>query len=131
MAKQDPIKSTLSDQEKSELGSKSMKDIGKSIGSDPDEWDIKNIQAWLDFYEKAYPGRIAAMKKDIEVELALSGRTKDYGEISKDSEMRLSMWLPAGLEEIFEIAYPSFWTNKEHLAWFLRHFPQFRGAPKH
>lgn len=113
------------------LAKLNAKGKGKDIQGDPDEWDYKNIQAWLALYEKAYPGRIRKMSDDIKVELALSGRTKDFGEIDANSELRLSMWLPADLQEIMEAAYPTFWTNKKHLAWFLNHFPVFKSAPKH
>jgi hypothetical protein len=117
--------------EASEIKGLSRKQLGEAQGGDPDEWDIKNIQAWIDLYEKAYPGQIRKVQQDMAVELALSGRTKDYGEISNQSETRLVMTMPGNLQEVLQRAYPSVWTNPKHLAWFLRHFPQFKAAPKY
>ena len=123
-----PGKLTVSEDE---IAGKNRKQLGQEIQGDPDEWDRKNIQNFIDLFERAFPGQIAKLKSDYAVELALSGRTKDFSEISKASEMRLSMWLPGGLQEVLEQAYPSIWTNKKHLSWFLKEFPQFKGAPRH
>lgn len=114
-----------------EIAGKNRKQLGNEVRGEPDEWDRKNIQNFINLFEKAWPGQIAKLKSEYDVELALSGRTKDYSEISKDSEMRLSMWLPGGLQDVLEQAYPSFWTNKKHLAWFLSNWPIFKGSPKH
>lgn len=105
----------------------SKKEIGKNIGGNPDATDEKWIHIWIDMYEKAYPGKIGRMAKDVAVEIALTPVNK-HVEISKDSEMRRAFWLPEDLQQVLEASYPSFWTNKKHAEWFCRKFPQFAFA---
>lgn len=116
--------------EAADRGKLSIKEQGQQIGGNPDEWDYKNIKQLIDSYEQAYPGRLKKMKEDVVVEAALSGRTKDYGEISKDSEMRVAFWLPEDLQMVIERGYPSIWTNKKHATWFIKKFPIFMRAEK-
>lgn len=131
MGKKLGIKANIgSSSEANTLAKKGKKELGKDITDMPDAWDVKNIQTLIDTYEKAYPGRLGRMAQDYKVELALSGRSKDYGLISKDSDMRTAFWLPEDLQQVIEAAYPSLWTNKRHLAWFVKNFPIFRTAPK-
>lgn len=115
--------------EESKLGKMSVKEKGKAIGGTPDEWDKKNIQDLIDSYDKAYPGRLKAMKSDVDVETALSGRTV-HGEISKESELRVGFWLPEDLQMVMEQGYPSLWTNKKHAQWFMNNFKIFRRSEK-
>lgn len=109
-----------------EIGKRSQKEIGKDIGSVPDEWDYKNLKVLIESYEKAYPGILRKLESDAKVELALSTRDNTYSVFNKESEGRKMMWLPQELQEVLEAAYPSLWTNKDHLHWFLKRFPQFR-----
>lgn len=110
--------------EADKLKKMSRKEIGKAQGGNPDSTDEKWITTWIDMYEKAYPGRIRRMSNDVATEVALSDINK-FAEVSKDSGMRRSFWLPADLQEVLEASYPSFWTNPKHAAWFCRKFPQF------
>lgn len=105
----------------------SRKEIGKGIGSNPDDWDYRNIATLVEIYDKAHPGRIKRMKSDYDVEYALSARGA-HGVVASQSDTRLAMWLPGDLQEVLERGYPSIWTNKKHLRWFLRKFPQFRAT---
>jgi hypothetical protein len=105
----------------------SRKEQGKAIGGNPDETDFNHITIWIDMFEKAYPGVVLKMFNDVKVQLALSDTNK-WVELSKDSEFRRLFWLPYPLQEIFERAYPSFWTNKKHAEWFCKKFPQFAFA---
>jgi len=106
-----------------------VKEKAKAIGGNPDEWDYKNLKTIIDLYDKAYPGRLKAMKTDVDVENALSGRDK-FGLLSKDSDFRASMWMPADLQVVIEKGYPTLWTNNKHIAWFLKRFPIFKRSEK-
>lgn len=119
-----------SSDEASKLKKLSKKEIGKNIGGDPDDWDYNNIKVLMDSYEKAYPGRLQRMSNDYRLEYALSGRDK-YGIVSGDADRRLVMWMPADLEQVVSASYPSLWTNKKHMAWFIRRFPIFAAADKY
>lgn len=119
-----------SSSESTQMSKKSRKEIGKEIGGNPDEWDQKNLQRLIDTYEKAFPGRLKRMKEDERVEAALSNRTKDFGVISKESDLRVAFWMPEDLQEVIERGYPSLWTNKKHIAWFLKRFPLFKRSEK-
>lgn len=114
----------ISSSEDTKFAKLSNKERGKNIGGDPDQWDVDNIQQFLDIYEAAHPGHIRRMMEDVKVEIALSGINK-YAEVSKDSGMRKAFWLPDNFAAILEVGYPSIWTNPKHTRWFIRHFPQF------
>lgn len=116
--------------EEASLGKLSIKEKGQQVGGNPDEWDYKNLVMLIESYEQAYPGRLKKMKEDVVMEARLSGRTKDYGVISEESEMRVAFWLPEDLQMVIEKGYPSFWTNKKHAAWFIKKFPLFMRADK-
>jgi hypothetical protein len=120
----------LSSSKDTDISKLSKKEMGKAVSGNPDAWDKKNIESLIDSYEMAYPGRLRRMKEDVDVELALSGRTDKFGEISKLSEFRSTMWLPADLQEVLERSYPSLWTNKDHQVWFLQNWPIFKRAEK-
>jgi len=102
----------------------SRKEQGKAIGSNPDEIDEKWINIWVDMYNKAYPGRLKKMARDVRNEIIASDITK-HAELSKDSALRKGFWLPQDLCDVLEKAYPSFWTNQQHADWFCRKFPIF------
>jgi hypothetical protein len=129
MAKQG-LKSNLSSADEANHQKVSLKEVGQNIGGNPDKWDYENLKKLIDTYDKAFPGRLKKMKEDVMIEAALSGRTKDYGVISKDSDMRVGFWLPEDLQQVIERGYPSFWTNKKHAAWFIKKFPLFMRAEK-
>ena len=114
----------ISSAEDVKLSKMSKKERGKSIGSDPDDWDKNNIQQFIDMFEAYKPGLLRRMRQDVEVQMALSNIDK-YATISKDSDMRRAFWLPDELSAVLEIGYPSFWTNPKHARWFIRHFPHF------
>lgn len=118
-----------SSDEASRLSKLSRKEQGKQIRDNPDEWDVKNIQVLIGSYEKAYPGRLKRMYHDMKIEYAASGRD-EYGVVAGQSDSRLAMWMPEDLQEALERVYPSIWTNKKHLIWFLKNFPTFRAAEK-
>ena len=131
MAKKKALQSNAaSSGEETAMGKKSLKEQGKDIGGDPDEWDRKNLEMIIEIYRKAFPGRLESMANDVKVEAALSGRTKDFGEISKDSELRVGFWLPEDLQAVIERGYPSLWTNKKHAQWFMNNFKEFRRSEK-
>ena len=118
-----------SSSESSQMAKKSRKEQGRAIRGNPDAWDFKNITVLVDSYEKAYPGRIKRMSTDARTEYALSGRNK-FGVVAGQSDTRLMMWMPGDLMEALERVYPSIWTNKKHLIWFLKNFPTFRAVEK-
>jgi len=84
----------------------SKKEMGRAIGGNPDSTDRKNIRIWLDMYNKAYPGRLDRMVKDVVLEVEQSDMNK-HAELSADSALRKAFWLPNDLQEVFERAYPS------------------------
>lgn len=121
------IQSNLSSGELSKFGKMSKKELGKSIGGNPDATDEGWIKTWVELYEKAFPGQIRRMSNDVATEIALSNVDK-HAVVNKDSGMRKAFWLPENLQEVLEAAYPSFWTNPKHAQWFCDHFPQFAFA---
>lgn len=122
-------RSLLNDADQKALLGKSKKEIGKSITGMPDEFDEKNIKSLIDSYELAHQGRLKRMATDYAIERSLSTRDK-YGTVSKDSESRFVMWMPADLQQVLQKGYPSIWTNERHLHWFLKRFPVFRASEK-
>lgn len=119
-----------SDSDISQLKKLSKKELGKNTNGNPDEWDYKNLKVLIDSYNKAYPGRLKKMAEDYRTEYRLSGRN-EFGVVSKDSDMRFAMWMPADLQGVIEAAYPSFWVNKKHMAWFISKFPIFGASDKY
>jgi hypothetical protein len=126
----DPFQSTAgSSGEETRLGKLSLKEKAKMQGGNPDEWDFKNLQTIIDLYNKAFPGRLNSMKNGVLTENAIGG-DNEYGELSKDSGFRKTMWMPADLQQVIEAGYPSIWTNQKHLTWFLKRFPIFKRSKK-
>ncbi len=113
----------------SKLAKKSQKELGDSIASMPDDWDVRNIEQAIGRFEYENPRLIGKLFTDLEVELALSGISKTGG---LGPDYRKGFWLPSkakrrgfDLQRWMEQAYPSFWRNPKHASWFMRKFPQF------
>lgn len=105
----------------------SRKEQGKQIGENPDETDYRNMCTFIGWHEQAHPGVVKKMRKQVEIEMRLSGLNK-HAELSSDSEFRKGFWLPETLQALWEKAYPSLFTNKKHAEWFCDKFPIFSFA---
>lgn len=109
-----------------------MKRIGKRVaeaerkdlkGLLMSEWDRKNLQFLINFYEKAYPGLIAyhAAQARKEVEPILKQKT------AKQSELNLSKRMSMPKDLLIEIkrGYPNIISDKGQFEQFLKWFPVF------
>lgn len=97
----------------------------------PDQTDIENINTIMRNHEKARPGEIAAFvaqaKKDRgDYDVSASGIITG----SRDKSGRKTMTMPIALMRMIEESYPLMFLNKEHLAWFKKHFPMFLTGAK-
>ncbi len=99
----------------------------------PDDADINNIKVILRNYELARPGEIKVFVKAAKAEQ--KELNNDFGSNAKSAaniggDYRKAVTMPIGLFRIIEEAYPLMFTNKTHLHWFMRKFPQFCVARK-
>lgn len=99
------------------------KNIGKTGAKEvigmPDDWDKRNIQNLIKNYHRKYPSNIpTAIKHGRE----LSGY--DTRAKLKDNVVlgRHVLELPADLANEIELAYPTMFRDKDHLAWFKKNF---------
>lgn len=121
--------SKLSAKDESYFKDKAMKHRSVAVSGQPDDTDINNINFILAQYEKAHPGRLRRMHKDFTVSKALKERLpKPIVKGISSDEMTMAFWMPQDLQEVFEKYFPTLWTNKQHLEWFLRHYPVFKSG---
>jgi hypothetical protein len=116
--------SKLSDSDEAALAKLSRKKRVEAVDGKPDQSDIDNLTALFSTYDKYTGGLLTRMIKDNQVERSLNNRA--IAEQSVDTAESLSFFLPKDLQEEVEKYWPTLWTNKEHLRWFLKNFPQLR-----
>jgi hypothetical protein len=100
----------------------------------PDAFDKKNIQSLIRAYEATFPGKIKHIvdeERREEHEQGHGGTFDPYLMKNKASEMRKVIVMPAELVQELKTGYPTIFTDKNHFAWFVRNFPQFRVADKY
>lgn len=104
-----------------------MKTRAVAVSGKPDQTDVDNINFILARYEEAHPGRLRRMQKDHSVSKALKEKLpKPKVKGVAFDEMTMAFWMPQDLQEIFEKYFPSIWTDKRHMEWFLRKYPVFK-----
>jgi len=117
--------SVLSDSDEAALQKLSRKERVKAVYGKPDQSDIDNINELIRLYESSHPGMIKRMKSDYDIQNA----TKEYSPKPRgisSQELKMAFWMPRDLQEFMEIYYPTIWTEKAHLEWFLKHYPIFK-----
>lgn len=126
MVKKNPVNLNASSALDTEFAKMSVKERGKNmaLGGMPDDWDEKNIARELQKFEARNPGLIKRMAAQVAKEVQMTAISKD-AVIAKQTDLQRAFWLPAGLQEWMELAYPTFWHNKKHITWFCRHFEVF------
>lgn len=109
------------------------KGMAKASGL-PDDLDIENINVILRNYELARPGEIklyVKLAKDEQKNLKNdTGSNASAFTESAKTQFRRAVTMPIGLFRQIEEAYPLMFSNKEHLHWFMRKYPQFTVARK-
>lgn len=116
--------SILSDADEASLKGLSNKKRAVAVDGKPDQTDIDNLTILFETYNKAQGGRLMRMMKQNAVERSLNNIAITEKPI--DTAAQLSFWMPKDLQEVVEEYWPTIWTNKAHLRWFLGHFPGFR-----
>lgn len=116
--------SVLSDADEALLAKKSKKERAIAVTGQPDATDFNNLVALFEMYDKTTGGLLRRMIKQNKVERALNNRTTVEAPI--DSAENLSFFMPKDLQEYVEKYWPTLWTNKDHLRWFLKKFPELR-----
>lgn len=109
------------------------KGMAKASGL-PDDLDIENINVILRNYELARPGEIKAYVDVVKEEQKNlkndSGSNANAFTESAKVQFRRAVTMPIGLFRQIEESYPLMFSNKEHLHWFMRKYPQFTVARK-
>lgn len=116
--------SKLSDSDEAALAKLSKKERTLAVSGQPDQEDVDNLTILFRTYDHATGGRLTKMIKQNAVEKALNNR--NLTEKSAKTAETLSFFMPRDLQEEMEKYWPSIWSNKEHLRWFLSRFPEFR-----
>lgn len=118
------------------------KDAGwKNVIGMPDAWDKKNLQTCINNFMKekfTMPnGTIMTGQQWAAAELADSKKQNQaedtfnpFGTKIKDSELRIGAAIPNVLWQRLSDTAPTLFTDKDHFAWFIKNFPQFRVASK-
>lgn len=119
--------SVLSDNDEAALAKLGKKHRADAVTGQPDQSDIDNLTELFRLYEQANPGKLAKMKQDYDTQVSLSEKVKSPAVKGVNShELTFSFWMPRDLQEFVEQYYPTLWTNKTHMEWFLKRFPIFR-----
>lgn len=126
MVKKNPVNLNPSSLADVTLAKLSVKERGKAManGEMPDDWDFENITNALRKFEHLHPGLIDRIGADVDREVRASGITK-HAMLSNDSAFQKGFWLPVGMMDWMEMAYPTFWANERHARWFMRKFSIF------
>lgn len=120
--------SKLSSSDEQALSKLSAKKRSLAVDGQPDRSDIANLNRLFSEYNKAHPGRLERMRKDYATQKALKERTpKPVVKGINSNEMSIAFWMPADLQSIVEKYWPTLWTDKSHMEWFLRNYPGFAG----
>lgn len=120
--------------ESSKLGSdeeyfvgKSLKERAAAVQGEPDQTDIDNLNRLFSEYNRAHPGRLERMRKDAEMSRSIKERLpKPIVKGIDSNDLKPQAWFPGDLQEVLEKYWPSLWTNKAHMEWFLKHYPGFK-----
>lgn len=107
--------------------------MGTSVGL-PDESDIENIRRAIKQYELAKPGEIKRLIRQTKADQKLqnnefASNAKSHTQTAK-VQFRKSLTLPIGLYRMIDESYPLMFTDKRHLHWFMRKFPEFNVAKR-
>lgn len=119
-----PRLSKLSDQDEAALGKLSRKERSKAVIGKPDNTDRDNLVRLFETYDAYTDNRLRKFLETVRVERVANGRNEK--EKSVDTAENLAFAMPKDLQEEVEKYWPTIWTNKEHLRWFLKTFPMFR-----
>lgn len=107
--------------------------MATSVGL-PDGSDVENINNAIKQYEVARPGElnrfIRQAKRDGELAANEYASNMKFGESKDKAYFRQSLTMPIGLYRMIDEAYPLMFTDKRHLHWFMKNFPQFNVAKK-
>lgn len=118
------------------------KDVGwKDVIGMPDAWDKKNLQTCINNFKtekfKLANGQVITGKQWIEAEVAdakAQHQTDDvfnqFGVKIKDSELRIGTAMPRELWVRIQDTAPTLFTDKDHFAWFIKNFPEFKVAQR-
>jgi hypothetical protein len=117
--------SVLSENDETELKKLGKKKRALAVSGQPDQSDIDNLNRLFSEYEKAHPGRFRRMKQDYDTSQSLREKPTLPKGINS-SELHMSFWLPQDLQQVMEQYWPTLWTNKAHVAWFVKHYPLFK-----
>jgi hypothetical protein len=123
MAGKKPKLSVLSDSDEAALGKLSRKERAKAVSGKPDKTDVENLVRLFDTYDRVTGGRLRKMVDQNRLERALNHKGSEQ---PVETAGNLSFFLPGDLLEEVEKYWPTLWTNKDHLRWFLKTFPMFR-----
>lgn len=118
--------SVLSDSDDAALRKLGKKKRALAVMGKPDQSDIDNLNELFRLYEKFNPGKLRRMSQAYQVEKSLKDTHKPYIRGISSDELQMSMWMPSDLLEFMEEYFPTVFSNKEHLAWFLKHYEIFR-----
>lgn len=116
--------SKLSDADDAALAKLSKKERKQAVDGVPDQSDVDNLDRLFSVYDYYTRGDLTKCINEIKVQRALNNRALTEPNI--DSAEYLTFKMPTPLLEFMEKYYPTIWTNKEHLRWFLKKFPAFR-----
>lgn len=114
--------SKLSERDEEALSKLSRKERSKAVEGTPDQQDIDDLTALFTTYDKFTGDMIKKMAADVATERAINNRELEPIETAE----KLSFWMPKDLQEEVETYWPTIWSNKDHLRWFLKNFPIFR-----
>lgn len=116
--------SKLSASDEAALAKLSKKQRQLAVDGVPDQSDVDNLDMLFGMYDRATGGGLKRFLSNMQFEKAANGRT--LTEISVDKSEFLTFAMPRDLQEFMEKYYPTIWSNKDHLRWFLKKFPAFR-----
>ena len=114
-------KLTASDEDFLAKGSKKERSI--AVDGKPDQYDVDNLTAIFEAYDRYTGGRLSRLKEENRLTRALNNKHKEAPIATAE---KFSFFMPQDLQDYIEALFPSIWTNKEHTRWFLKKFPEFR-----
>ncbi len=119
------------------------KDTGwKDVVGQPDAWDLKNLQTLINNFNRSKfqmpNGKTITGLQWSKLELEDAKRQhqaddvfNDYGVKIEDSETRIGTAMPNMLWEAISETMPPVFRDKDHFAWFIKNFPQYRVTRKY
>lgn len=115
--------SKLSAGDEESLSKLSKKKRAQAVDGKPDSSDVENLTRLFELYDQTTGGLLRRMVNDNRMERALNDKSREPDVATAEN---LSFFMPKDLQEFMEKYYPTIWTNREHLRWFLKTFPMFR-----